>query len=271
MHCVLRVTSTMVAILAVTSLAGAEWTRFRGPDGSGVSEEKGLPTVWNAQQGVVWKTALPGPGTSSPVACGDKIFLTCYTGYGVNPDEPGKVEQLVRHLVCVSQRDGRILWDQPQKAKLPETEYSGQIMLHGYASSTPVTDGQTVYVFYGRSGASAYSIEGKLLWQADVGSGTDKWGSAASPIVYQDLGDRQRQCGEQLARGAGQEDRQRGLAGRRDQALLEHPGARRRARRQAGTGRQHGGQDSGLRSAAGHEALGVRRHPRLHLSGRHCP
>ena len=81
---------------------GADWSRFRGPNGNAFSEEKGLPTKWSdsAEGGLVWKTSLPGEGASSPVIAGDKVFVTCYEG------REAKVE---RFVVCVSRKDGKTL------------------------------------------------------------------------------------------------------------------------------------------------------------------
>jgi outer membrane protein assembly factor BamB len=71
---------------------------------------------------------------------------------------------------------------------LPEAEFGGPfITLHGYASSTPATYGERVYVFFGKSGVFAFDFEGKELWQADVGTGTYDWGSATSPLLYKDF------------------------------------------------------------------------------------
>lgn len=171
------------------ALPGADWLRFRGPNGAASSEAQGLPEKWGAEQGVVWKTELPGPGASSPITVGDLIFLTCYTGYGVDRRQPGAPEDLRRVLVCVDRASGKILWQQAAKAKLPEDPAQGFLVDHGYASSTPASDGERVYVFYGKSGALAYDLEGNQLWQTDLGDGSAPmgWGSGASPLVYKDL------------------------------------------------------------------------------------
>ncbi|MBI3821550.1 MAG: PQQ-binding-like beta-propeller repeat protein, partial [Planctomycetes bacterium] len=71
--------------------------------------------------------------------------------------------------------------------KLPETNHSGMMKEHSYASSTPVTDGKNVYTFFGKSGVHAFDLIGNKLWSADVGSATHMWGSAASPVLYKDL------------------------------------------------------------------------------------
>jgi outer membrane protein assembly factor BamB len=177
----------VVAAAILACLAGADWTRYRGPNGSGVSDDKGLPTTWSASENIVWKTDLPGAGSSSPMTLGDKIYITCYSGYAQSEDDPGDIDKLERHLLCLRQKDGHILWDKAEKAKQPETAYKGFVALHGYASATPTTDGQTVYVFYGKSGAMAYGLDGKKLWETSVGDKVHAWGSAASPILWKDL------------------------------------------------------------------------------------
>src|SRR5262249_28761343 len=145
---------------------------FRGPGGLGVSTDKDLPTKWGDKENLVWKTPLPGPGGSSPIIVGDRVFLTCYTGYGIPGEDAGDQKDLKRHLLCIDRKKGTVLWDKSVAAKLPEPRYGGFLALHGYASSTPVSDGKQVYVYFGKSGVFAYDLEGKQLWQADVGTGT---------------------------------------------------------------------------------------------------
>ena len=176
-----------VMILASLALAGADWTRFRGPDATGVADDKGLPLTWTETENVLWKTPLPGFGASSPITLGDKIFLTCYSGYATGQEKPGSQEELAHHLLCIDRRSGKIVWDKAETAQLPEQEYRGFIALHGYASATPTTDGQAVYAYFGRSGARAYSLAGEPLWQFDAGKKIHSWGSAASPILYKNL------------------------------------------------------------------------------------
>ncbi|MCX7425779.1 MAG: PQQ-binding-like beta-propeller repeat protein [Planctomycetia bacterium] len=178
----------MLAIaLGIATAMGADWTRFRGPDGSGALEEANVPVRFGPTENVAWKTSLPGPGASSPITLGDKVFVTCYSGYGLSEDDPGNQQQLRLHLLCLDRPSGKILWDQSIAATPPEGDYKGFLAMHGYASSTPVTDGQAVFAFFGRSGVFAYSLEGKPLWRADVGSKTHDWGSGASPILHKNL------------------------------------------------------------------------------------
>lgn len=178
------VVSTWVVCVVGFGAAAADWAGFRGPDGMGASDAKGLPVSWSADENIVWRTALPGPGASSAIVFGDRIYVTCYTGYFVPGESRGSLDQLKRHLIAVRPGDGKILWDSAVPAKLPEEK---QIRDHGYAGSTPAADAERVYVFFGKSGVLAFDHDGKELWRVDVGSKTNGWGSAGSPVLYKDL------------------------------------------------------------------------------------
>jgi hypothetical protein len=173
-----------VAVTAGQPAAGP-WAQFRGPNGSGASAERGLPVTWGPQENIAWKAELPGAGASTPIILGDRIFLTCYSGYGVPGRPEGEIGQLKRHLVCLSRRDGKVLWNKPLAARMPEQEAIREG--HGYATNSPVTDGERLYVFLGTSGVVAFDLEGTPLWKADVGAKTSGWGTAASPILHGDL------------------------------------------------------------------------------------
>lgn len=161
----------------------ANWFRFRGPTGNGISHAD-TPLNWSQDQNIAWKTPLPGPGASSPVVWGDRIFLTCYTGYGTPREPGGSLDQLRRHVMAFNTSDGALLWDKAIAPKLPEEE---TIRDHGYAANTPAVDEDRVYVFLGKTGVFAFDHDGKQLWQADVGQKTHGWGTSSSPLLYQDL------------------------------------------------------------------------------------
>lgn len=163
----------------------ADWPQFRGSGGSGISEGKGLPLTWNAGENVVWKTALPGPGASSPIVFGDRVFLTCHSGYGVGGSGRGDMNDLRLHVVCMNRDGGGILWDRQVTPRLPEQTRIRDD--HGYASSTPVAEGDRLYVFFGKSGVLAFDFAGNPLWRTEVGSQLHGWGSGASPILFGDL------------------------------------------------------------------------------------
>jgi outer membrane protein assembly factor BamB len=118
----------------------ANWPRFRGPTGDGVSSEKNLPLKWSDTSNIVWKTTLPGAGASSPVTFGDRIYVTCYSNYGVPGEPRGKLEELKKHLVCLNRADGRIVWNTPITNEFVEHPYGDYVNRHGYASSTPAVD-----------------------------------------------------------------------------------------------------------------------------------
>ena len=163
----------LVLLLGISAAANADWRQFRGPGGLGTSDEKELPTTWSAQKNLVWKTRLPGAGSSSPMFVGERIFLTCYSGYAQEQKDPGKMEDLMRHLLCVEQKSGKILWTKEFNPELPEHKYQGEGSYHGYSSSTPTTDGERLYVFFGKSGLFCFDLDGKELWHTSVGTGTN--------------------------------------------------------------------------------------------------
>jgi outer membrane protein assembly factor BamB len=160
------------------------WPQFRGPGGMGVSKEA-VPAKWGPQENLLWKTEMPGAGSSTPIIVGDKVYLTCFSGYSVPGKPKGELDQLQRHLVCVNRADGTIVWDKTFKAKQPESEKIRES--HGYASNSLAADNDRLYAFFGRSGVFAFDHDGKQLWHEDVGNGIDYYGSAASPVLFEDL------------------------------------------------------------------------------------
>ena len=171
------------------SLAG-DWSGFRGPNSSGIGEGEKLPLKWSNKENLQWKTKLPGPGSSSPITVGDKVFVTCYSGYGQSRNDPGSQDNLKRHLVCIDQNSGKILWDKSVKSVARESSIlSFGLSEHGYASSTPVSDGENVYVFFGKTGVLAFDLNGKQLWETSVGTGSASrsFGTAASPLLYKNM------------------------------------------------------------------------------------
>ena len=166
------------------------WPQFRGPGGAATAPEGAkIPVEWSESKNLKWKTPIPGPGSSSPVFTGNRIFVTCYTGYGTDKEAVGEAEDLGRQLLCLDRTNGRILWSRSLEVSNPEDPYRGFLMEHGYASSTPVTDGERVYVFVGKSGLHAFTLGGEKLWTRAVGnkSSNRRWGSAASPVLYKNL------------------------------------------------------------------------------------
>src|SRR5271163_34468 len=99
----------LAALLAANTASAADWLQFRGPN-FGIAPDKNTPLAWSADRNIAWKTEMPGPGASSPIVVGNKVFVTCYSGYGLSKDDPGEQKDLKRHLVCVERTKGKILW-----------------------------------------------------------------------------------------------------------------------------------------------------------------
>ncbi len=214
-----------------------DWPAYRGPTGSGVSGETAL-NLPAGKESVLWKIKLPGPGASGPIVVKDKVFVTCYTGYGTtlsrgfgkggfsmggakggfgqggfgkggfgkggfgkggfgkggfggfgkpSPAELAAQEKLRFVLVCLDAAKGDVLWQKEIEPNLPEVPFGGMIREHGYATSTPASDGERVYVFFGKTGVFAFDLAGKRLWHADVGDRTNMFGMAASPVLHGDM------------------------------------------------------------------------------------
>jgi outer membrane protein assembly factor BamB len=142
----------------------------------GVSTERGVPGTWSPSSGILWKTPLPGRGTSSPIILGQRIFVPCWSG---SADQPR------RQMVCLDRATGKILWNTDVPAKGAEEARIRED--HGHASSTPAADGERIYAFFGKAGVFAFDHNGKQLWRADVGDRTHGWGTATSPVLFQNL------------------------------------------------------------------------------------
>jgi outer membrane protein assembly factor BamB len=166
---------SLALLLLLASAApgtGQEWTRFRGPNGSGLSAAKTIPTKWT-EQDFNWRIPLPGAGHSSPVLWGDKIFLT-------SGDD--QADQL--WVLCFSASQGRILWQKP----FPLKPYHKNAF-NSVASGTPAVDEQRVYVCWSvpeRLTLMALDNTGNKVWDKDLGPYVTQHGGGASPIVFQD-------------------------------------------------------------------------------------
>ena len=180
-------------IAATFTLAAAEkpanWPQWRGPNGDGSAPNEKAPITWSETKNLKWKLKLPGYGASSPIVWNDRVYLTCYSGYGTGR-RGRSPSSLMRHLVCVDAKTGKSIWQKELKPTKSEDNYSGMgVPEHGYATSTPATDGNAIYVFLAKSGMAAFDLEGKIIWQTSVGSYSSRkrWGSSSSPIIHGDL------------------------------------------------------------------------------------
>ena len=167
----LKIITLLVAIVfvsRVTIVAADEWSQFRGPNGTGVSETKGLPTEFGPNKNVVWKTELP-PGHSSPVLTRDRIFVTAHKNYQL-------------FVICLDRQTGKILWER----QVPRTRAGRLQNVNGPASPSPVTDGTNVYVFFQEAGMLSFDADGKERWRLPLGPFNMFYGFGASPILVDD-------------------------------------------------------------------------------------
>ena len=147
------------------------WPRWRGPSGQGLVEGSSYPDTWSETENILWKMPVLGSGNSSPVVWGDRIFLT--TSYN-------RGERL--SLLAYRRSDGVMLWESFALDGVSERPHQK----NGHASATPTTDGERVYVSFGARGMAAFSLDGELLWNQDVGRINNYHGTAGSPLVYED-------------------------------------------------------------------------------------
>lgn len=159
-----------VLLLLACGLAGAgDWPRFRGPNGTGIAADKDVPIKWTAEN-VLWKTAIPGSGHSSPIVQGGRVFLQ-------SSSKDGKE----RWLIALDAASGEILWKTATAGRNARKHD-----LNTMASSTPATDGERVYaVFWDGEHIhlGAYDFKnGKPVWEKDLGSFTSQHGVGHSPM-----------------------------------------------------------------------------------------
>lgn len=160
--------SVCLTSLSVHSAPENYWTQFRGMKGGGVAENSKPPAEFSADKNVKWKTELIS-GLSSPVIWNDKIFLT---GFNDNQLE----------TICIGRSNGDILWSKTAPAKTIERTHPTS----SPAASTPVVDGDHVYVYFGSFGLLCYDHNGNEQWQHPISTPMNMHGTATSPILYKD-------------------------------------------------------------------------------------
>lgn len=148
-------------LFAAASSSAADWPQWRGPEGTGVSQEKQLPIIWHEQRGIVWKCPLPEWGASTPAIWGDAIFLTSHTAEN----------KLL--LVRIDKQAGKIVWTREigsGEAQRGKPQRNEQVFhnLQNLASPSPVTDGRYIVVHFGNGDLASYDFEGRQLWKRNL-------------------------------------------------------------------------------------------------------
>ena len=186
------------AALAQPAADGGNWPHFRGPTMNAVvADNPNLPETWSRTENVEWMTEIPGLGWSSPVVWGNRVFLTTVTAIGdFELPKPGLYAPRGRPeppaidhdwlVYCLDLETGSILWQQSVATGLPSFP---RHMKSTYASETPTTDGEHVYVRFGDLGVYAFDMDGREVWRVLIPykPTRSEWGSASSPVVYGDM------------------------------------------------------------------------------------
>lgn len=179
-----------LAFAAPRVMAG-EWPGWRGPSGQGRCEEKNLPLNWDGKSGknILWKVELHGgrkknpefatPGWSSPIVWKDRVYITS----AVHSEGLGEKERRVtiaeHHALCFDARDGKQIWD----TIIPPGKCVVDNHFHGYATPTPVTDGEHIFAVYGSGVAVALDLQGKIVWREELPHPKDTDGGLCSSVV----------------------------------------------------------------------------------------
>lgn len=178
-----------------TCFASDNWPQFRGPKAMGVADDPKLPDKWSATENVTWKTEIPGVGWSSPVVWNNRIFVTSVITKGeveapkkglyFGGERKASTDEHRWMVYCVDWKTGKILWERETYKGVPP---SSRHLKNSYASETPVTDGERVYVYFGNVGLFCYDMDGKPLWNKRWGPFKTRygWGTAASPVLHKD-------------------------------------------------------------------------------------
>jgi outer membrane protein assembly factor BamB len=157
------------AVLLAPGLAtcshAQEWSRFRGPNGSGIALDGGYPLEFGPDRNLLWRTAVR-PGKSSPVLSRRHIFLTAFDAGAL-------------YTQCFDRVTGRLVWERAEQPARHEDAH----ILNEPSAATPVTDGDNVYVFFRDLGAISYDATGAVRWQRPMGPFSNRMGAVTSPII----------------------------------------------------------------------------------------
>jgi outer membrane protein assembly factor BamB len=159
--------------LGLPTAAEAQWTQFRGPNGTGISATRNLPAEFGPEKAVIWKTAVP-PGHSSPVLTATRIFLTAHTS---------EKDTYKLFVMCLDRQSGKLLWQR----EVPRAQKARLQNVNGPASPSPVTDGANVYAFFQEFGMLAFDANGNEKWRLPLGPFNMFYGFGASPVLVDNL------------------------------------------------------------------------------------
>ena len=198
---VVVVAAAVVAAASVQTSARENWPQWRGPGGQGVSTETQVPTEWQPDRNIAWKTELPGSGHSSAVVWGDRVFVTAaiegdvvpgaraveHTVEGkpwVHPESVAADRKHTLKVVALEAMSGRIVWE---RTAFEGAVHDARHRRSSFAGPTPATDGRMVYAYFGPEGLYAYDLGGELKWKAIEKFPTLGLGTGTSPVLVDRL------------------------------------------------------------------------------------
>lgn len=158
-------------LMVPQAMSADNWPGWRGPQRNGHASDERLPIKWS-DANVVWSTDLEGVGQSSPVVWGKKVFLTAALNQGRQ-----------RVVMALNRGDGQLIWKRTVWEGNPEPSHN----MNGWASATCETDGEVVVAFFGKGGLHGFHPDGELLWSRDLGVFESPWGTAACPLIVDNL------------------------------------------------------------------------------------
>ena len=184
----------VMTIVATPVLLDAQnWPQFRGPMAGVGADHPGLPETWSTTENVAWVASIPGIGWSSPIVWGDHVFVTTVVNSGQQePPKPGFYigdwpASTAPHrwmVYDVDYESGKVRWAKEVGGNAPA---KAKHLKNSYASETPVTDGDRVYVYFANLGLFALDFAGNQIWSKSLGpfKTRNNWGTGASPVLHQ--------------------------------------------------------------------------------------
>lgn len=164
------------------------WPQWRGPHATGVSKHATPPLEWSESKNIRWKVEIPGRGSGTPVVWGDRLFVLTAVPIDAAAAAPvprgGKPGVHRYTVIALDRKTGKVVWQHVAREEAP---HEGTHHEFGtYASSSAVTDGEYIIASFESRGIFAYDMEGKLLWQKDLGDKQmrNQFGEGTTPALH---------------------------------------------------------------------------------------
>ncbi len=170
-----------------------QWPHWRGPNANGVAPHAKPPLRWGPDTNIRWKVPLAGEGSATPIVWGDRVFVVSAVPTDRLSDDPPVAHPDARTVppqkffqfvvTCLDRNSGKIQWRQVAIEAVP---HEGHHLTNTYASGSPTTDGQRLYVSFGSQGLFCYDLDGNKIWERDLGDLRTRrgWGEAVTPTVH---------------------------------------------------------------------------------------